>query len=385
MDHHTAGESHGRELVAIVSGVPAGVRLTQEDFDRDLARRQVGYGRGGRMAIEADTALVIAGVRGGVTTGAPVCCTIANRDWENWSDVMCAFGTPATGRAVTAPRPGHADLAGCQKTGATDARDVLERASARETAARVAAGAVAKSLLNAVGVSVRSWVERIGPVTTGPLSPAQVDADDVEASDVRCSDEEVAAQMRAAIDGAREAGESLGGVIVVAVEGAVPGLGGYASAGDRLDARLAAAVMSIPAIKSVEIGDGAASAALPGSKVHDPIVWAEGVGFARASNHAGGIEGGMTNGEIVLVRAAMKPIPTLMVPLRTVDMETHAAIDASRERSDVCAVPAAAVVAEAEVALVLADAYCRKFGADSLGDILEALSAYRRRIAREVG
>jgi chorismate synthase len=381
VEYRTAGESHGRGLVAIVSGVPAGLGLAQADLDIDLARRQAGYGRGGRMSIESDHAMVLAGVRGGRTTGAPVAITIANRDWDNWSDVMAPFGEIADGDRVTAPRPGHADLAGVQKTGSRDVRDVLERASARETAARVAAGAVAKALLARFGDVVHSWVERIGGATCGPLDPGAFDLLLVEASDVRCPDEATASAMRAAIDTARTQGESLGGVFVVAATGVDAGLGGYAEARDRLDARLAAAVMSIPAIKGVEIGDGFTAAGLPGSQVHDPIVFEKSSGYSRVSNRAGGVEGGMSNGETVLLRAAMKPIPTLTRPLPTVDIDTHEAVDANTERSDVCAVPAAAVVGEAEVAMVLADAYCRKFGGDSLDDLLAALVRYRARIA----
>jgi chorismate synthase len=382
MEYRTAGESHGRAIVALVSGVPAGVPLSQAVIDGDLARRQVGYGRGGRMAIERDRAMILSGIRFGHTIGSPVALTIGNRDWDNWTDVMATAGEGSDSARVTAPRPGHADLAGCLKTGSNDVRNVLERASARETAARVAAGGVARALLTAVGVRVFSWVERIGDATCGSLDPSSVDMEAVESSDVRCPDAETAIRMRHAIDIARDSGESLGGVFSVAAEGLVPGLGGYAEAAGRLDARLASAVMSVPAIKGVEIGDGFAAAARPGSQVHDPIMYEDGRGFFRATNHAGGIEGGMTNGEALVVRAAMKPIPTLMTPLATTDLDTHEPVDASRERSDVCAVPAAAVVAEAEVALVLADAYCAKFGEDCLDDMLAALAAYKERILR---
>jgi chorismate synthase len=382
MEYRTAGESHGRALVALVSGVPAGVPLSPAVLDADLARRQVGYGRGGRMAIEHDRAMIISGVRFGHTIGSPVALTIGNRDWDNWTDVMATAGEGLDSARVTAPRPGHADLAGCLKTGSDDIRDVLERASARETAARVAAGGVARALLTALGVRVFSWVERIGAAECGSLDPSSVDMDVVESSDVRCPDAESATRMRHAIDIARDAGESLGGVFAVAADGLVPGLGGYAEAGGRLDAHLASAVMSVPAIKGFEIGDGFAAAARPGSQVHDPIMYEDGRGFFRATNHAGGVEGGMTNGETLVLRAAMKPIPTLMTPLATADLDTHEAVDASRERSDVCAVPAAAVVAEAEVAMVLADAYCAKFGGDCLGDMLAALAAYKERILR---
>lgn len=380
MEYRTAGESHGRALVALVTGVPAGIPLSPEIIDADLARRQAGYGRGGRMAIERDRAMVLSGVRFGHTIGSPIALTIGNRDWDNWTDVMATAGEGLDSARVTAPRPGHADLAGCLKTGTRDVRDILERASARETASRVAAGGVARALLAALGVRVFSWVERIGDATCGPLDPSTVDPSVVETSDVRCPDPVAATAMRGAIDAARDAGESLGGVFVVVAQGLVPGVGGYAEAVTRLDARLAAAVMSVPAIKGVEIGDGFAAAERPGSQVHDPILFDEARGFFRASNHAGGVEGGMTNGESLVLRAAMKPIPTLMKPLPTADLDTHEAVDASRERSDVCAVPAAAVVAEAEVAMVLADAYCAKFGSDCLDDILAALSAYRERI-----
>jgi chorismate synthase len=293
---------------------------------------------------------------------------------------MDPFGTGEGIERVTAPRPGHADLSGVQRTGAADVRDILERASARETAARVAAGGVAKALLRAFGVEVRSWVERIGPAATGTLEPAAVPAEAVESSDVRCPDDAVAHAMRAAIDDAREAGESLGGVFAVCAEGLVPGLGSYAEAVTRLDGRLAGAVMSIPAIKGVELGDGFASAQRPGSGVHDEIVRADDGRLRRSTNRAGGLEGGMTTGEPLVVRAAMKPIPTLMRPLHTVDLDSGEVADAARERSDVCAVPAAAVVAEAEVAMVLAAAYQELFGGGCLDDMLRAYEAYRARI-----
>lgn len=380
MRYTTAGESHGQALVAVVTDVPAGVPLRQADIDADLARRQQGYGRGGRMRIETDVARVLSGVRFGSTLGSPVALLIENRDSANWTEVMAPFGEAEGVPRVTAPRPGHADLGGIQRTGASDARDILERASARETAARVAAGAVAKALLAQLGVSVRSWVETIGPASTGPLTPDAADAAAVVASDVSCPDESVAAAMRSAIDGAQQAGESLGGVFVVVADGLVPGIGGYAEAGTRLDARLAGAVMSIPAIRGVEIGDAFAAASLPGSQVHDEIVRATDGKLCRTTNRAGGVEGGMSNGEPIVVRAAMKPIPTLMRPLHTVDLETGEVVDAAKERSDVCAVPAAAVVAEAEVALVLADAYQDLLGRASLADMQAALRAYRARV-----
>lgn len=383
MRYTTAGESHGRALVAVVTGVPAGMPLLADGIDGDLARRQVGYGRGGRMRIESDRVLILSGVRHGRTIGSPVALTVANRDWENWNDAMSPEGEDSGSGRVTAPRPGHADLPGLLKTGANDVRDVLERASARETAARVAAGAVGRALLREVGVEVWSFVTAIGGVAMpGPAEPWTVPTEAVEASDVRCPDEDSAVAMRGAIDRASVSGESLGGEFVVCATGLVPGLGGYAQAAERLDARLAAAVMSVPAIKAVGIGEGAALAAVAGSSAHDAIVWEAGAGYRRLSNHAGGVEGGMTNGEPLVVTAAMKPIPTLAEPLMSVDIDTREAVDAARERSDVCAVPAAAVVAEAEVALVLADAYTRKFGGDCMGDLLASLAAYRERIAR---
>ncbi|MRS13154.1 MAG: chorismate synthase [Actinobacteria bacterium] len=381
MRYTTAGESHGRALLAIVSGVPAGVPVSQDAIDVQLARRQSGYGRGGRMGIETDTARVLSGVRFSHTIGSPVALLIENLDAQNWLEAMDVWGHGADVEPVTAPRPGHADLPGLQRTGAADVRDVLERASARETAARVAAGAIARAFLAEVGVLVRSWVEAIGGVGTGALVPSAVDQAAVAASDVSCPDPETAARMRTAIDAAHEQGESVGGTFTVCAEGLVPGLGTYAEAAERLDARLAAAVMSIPAIKGIEFGDGFACAARPGSAVHDEIVLEAPGRLRRASNRAGGVEGGMSNGEPLVLRAAMKPIPTLMRPLKTIDIATGEVADAAKERSDVCAVPAAAVVAEAEVAMVLADAYQDLFGHGPLADVQRALGDYRARIS----
>lgn len=383
MRYITAGESHGRVLTAIVTGVPAGVTLDTASIDADLARRQSGYGRGGRQRIEQDRVLVLSGVRFGRTIGSPIALSVANRDWDNWLDVMAATGDKPEGIRITAPRPGHADLAGVLKTGSDDIRDVLERASARETAARVVSGAVAKAVLAELGVEVRSLVTSIGAVATAlPDDPVRVDWDAVEASDVRCPDASAADEMRGAIDAARTDGESLGGTFVVVATGLVPGVGAYAQASERLDARLASAVVSIPAIKGVEFGDGFALAERVGSRAHDEIMNGPEGPFSRTTNRAGGLEGGMTNGEPLVVRVAMKPIPTLMRPLASVDIDTHEPVDASRERSDVCAVPAASVVAEAEVAMVLADAYLAKFGGDAIQDTKIALAAYRDRIAR---
>lgn len=380
MRYTTAGESHGRALTAIVTRVPAGIEVDPAQIDRDLARRQGGYGRGGRQRIETDRATVLSGVRFGRTIGSPVAVAVSNRDWDNWTDVMAAYGTKPDGVRETRPRPGHADLSGVQKTGSDDCRDILERASARETAARVAAGGLAKAFLRHVGVEVRSLVRSIGDASLPhDFDISAVDFEAVLASDVSCPDHVVAGAMRARIDEARAAGESLGGVFSVVVTGLVPGLGSYAEADRRLDSRLAAAVVSIPAIKGVEFGLGFESAARPGSRVHDEIVMGP-HGPVRASNNAGGLEGGMTNGEPLVVTAAMKPIPTLMSPLSTMDLDTHEAVDASTERSDVCAVPAAAVVAEADVAFVLAAAYLDKFGEDAVSDITESVGRYRGRL-----
>ncbi|MDZ4178283.1 MAG: chorismate synthase [Coriobacteriia bacterium] len=383
MRYVTSGESHGRALTATVLDVPAGVPVDQSRIDFDLARRQVGYGRGGRMRIEQDRALILSGVRFGQTIGSPVTLSVANRDWDNWTDVMAVTGESPSDARVTAPRPGHADLTGVLRNASNDVRDVLERASARETAARVAAGAIARAFLGELGVTVHSFVTSIGDVAIElPGDPASVDVTQVEASDVRCPDAAVTARMHEAIDAARTAGESLGGTFVVTASGLTPGLGDYAQADRRLDARLAAAIISIPAIKGVEFGDGFASASRPGSRVHDEILFSEARGYHRRTNHAGGLEGGMSNGEPLVIRAAMKPIPTLMKPLASVDIDTHEPVDASKERSDVCAVPAAAVVGEAEVAIVIAAAYLDAFGRTSLVDIKSSLQAYRSRIIR---
>jgi len=351
-------------------------------INTDLKRRQGGYGRGGRQRIETDRATVLSGIRFGATIGSPVCLTVANRDWDNWTDVMAAEGEKPASVRETAPRPGHADLGGVLKTGSNDMRDILERASARETAARVAAGGVAKAVLGLFGVQIASYVESIGAAACDGMDPAGVDFEAVEACDVRCPDADVAQAMRNEIDAARADGESLGGVFVVTASGLVPGLGSYAEATRRLDADLGASVLSIPAIKGVEFGDGFAAATRRGSTVHDEIRYAEGDGFSRATNRAGGLEGGMTNGELLVVRAAMKPIPTLMRPLGSVDLDTHEPVDASKERSDVCAVPAAAVVAEAEVAFALARAYLDTFGRDCADDMVAAWNRYRDRVSR---
>jgi chorismate synthase len=367
--------------VAVLEGLPAGLELAPEDIDRDLARRQLGHGRGGRMKIEKDRADVTAGIRHGRTLGGPVALLVANRDYANWEERMNPWPVNGQVDEVHLPRPGHADLAGVQKYGFTDVRNVLERASARETAARVAVGAVAKVLLRELGVDVRSHVTSIGSVEAperGELSPTAFDG--VDESPVRCLDTEASAAMVAEIDAARKANESLGGTYEVIAFGLVPGLGSHVSWEERLDGRLAQAIMSIQAMKGVGIGDGYALAPLPGSQAHDEIFWSEERGFFRETNHAGGVEGGMTTGDPLVVSGAMKPLPTLTKPLRSVDIATKEPAQALRERTDSCTVPAAAVVAEAMVALVLAAAYRDKFGVDHIEDVRGALDAYRERI-----
>ena len=362
----TAGESHGPALTAIVEGFPAGLTVDEEAIDRDLARRQAGYGRGERMAIERDHVEVLSGVIAGRTTGAPIALRIENRDWENWRARWEADDLPP----LTVPRPGHADYAGMIKYGLTDARPILERASARETAARVAAGALAKELLSSFGINLGSWVSEIGGIaTTIPDLPLRELWERAEKSDVRCPDEETGRQMQEAIDAAREAGDSLGGVFAVVANGVPEGLGSHVHWERRLDGRLAAALMSIPAIKGVEIGPAFTNARQPGTKVHDEILPDEREGTRRATNRAGGIEGGITNGEPVIVRAAMKPIPTTVIPQRSIDLATGKPAQTRYQRSDVCAVPAAAIVGEAMLAWVLADALVSKLGGDSVTEM----------------
>lgn len=380
MEFVTAGESHGPALTAIVTGVPAGVSIDIEAINRDLARRQGGYGRGGRQKIEHDTASILSGVRFSKTLGTPITLQVVNDDFANWADRMAVDGdAPTDLKRETCPRPGHADLVGMLKIASDDARDILERSSARETAARVAAGGIAKALLAELGVEVYSYVRRIGSVEL----PKDVSAERaaIEASECRCPDETTTRAMKELIDDARAKGESLGGEFVVVAEGLVAGLGSYTSGPGRLTSRLGAAAFSIPAIKGVEFGLGFEAARRPGSRVHDSIYYSEATGFTRASNNAGGLEGGMTTGEPLVMACAMKPIPTMMQPLDTVDTDTLMPVKASKERSDVCAVPAAAVVAEAEIAFVLADAYLEKFGADVVDDVIAAYDAYRERIA----
>jgi chorismate synthase len=377
----TAGESHGPGLTAVVEGLPAGIEVRPEDIDSDLARRQLGHGRGGRMKIEKDRAEVTSGIRHGHTLGSPVSLRIANRDYANWEERMNPWPVDAEVAEVHLPRPGHADLAGVQKYGFTDVRNVLERASARETTARVAAGALAKVYLRAFGVEIRSHVLQIGEVTAplrDDLTPGSFDG--VDESPVRCLDADASDAMVEEINRARKANESLGGVYETVAFGVTPGIGSHVSWDTRLDGRLAQAIMSIQAMKGVGIGDGFDLAGRVGSKAHDEIFYAEEQGFQRETNRAGGVEGGMTNGDPVVVRGAMKPLPTLTKPLRSVDIETKEPAQALRERTDSCTVPAAAVVAEAMVALVLADAYKDKLGGDHVDDAIAALRAYEERI-----
>jgi chorismate synthase len=377
----TAGESHGPGLTCIVEGLPAGLALEREALDRDLARRQLGHGRGGRMKIERDRVDVTAGVRHGRTLGGPIALRVDNRDFANWEERMNPWPVEAEVAEVHLPRPGHADLVGTWKYKLDDVRDVLERASARETAARVAGGALCKEFLRALGVEVHSHVTQITGVTA-PRRDGLTAADfaAVDESPVRCLDPDASRAMVAEIDRLRKANESLGGVFEVWAFGLVPGLGSHVSWEERLDGRLAGAMLSIQAIKGVGIGDGFGLADVPGSQAHDEIFFEEGRGYFRETNRSGGLEGGMTTGEPLVVRAAMKPLPTLTKPLRSVDITTHEPAEALRERTDSCTVPAAGVVGEAMVAFVLADAYRAKFGGDHIDDVRDAVRAYEERI-----
>lgn len=371
----TAGESHGPGLIALIDGVPAALELGPGDIDPDLHRRQLGYGRGARQRIERDTVRITAGVRQGRTTGAPIALQIANRDAVNWERVMSVERVPDAPAAVTRLRPGHADLAGALKYAHGDVRDVIERSSARETAARVAAGAVAKTILRVVGIDVRSETRAIGDVESAP----SFDIAAVEASEVRCADPERSREMVAAIAAARDAGDTLGGIVALRASGLVAGLGTSAQWDRRLDGRIGQALLSIQSAKGVQYADAFTAARERGSAVHDPITVRDGH-FARTRNRAGGLEGGMTNGEDLLVDVAFKPISTLMKPLPSADLRTGEAAPAHVERSDVCVVPAAGVVAEAMLAFVLADALLEKFGSDNVDDLRTAVDRYRARL-----
>lgn len=381
----TAGESHGQALVVILEGMPAGLRVDIAAIDRELARRQWGYGRGGRMKIERDQAEILSGVRHGLTLGSPIALMIENKDWANWTDVMATEPRDLPdekSRRLKRPRPGHADLAGGQKYDARDLRNVLERASARETAARVACGAIARQLLAAFNVEIRSHVIQLGGVPETPLSldweSIGTIADDAP---LRCADAAVQQRMIELIDETKRSGDTLGGIFEVVGSGLVPGLGSHTSWDSKLDGRLAQAVMSIPAVKAVSIGAGVEATALPGSEVHDEIFYDnEAQEFVRHTNRAGGLEGGVTNGAELRVRGFLKPISTLRRPLRSVDIDSKQEEAAAFERSDVTAVPAAGVIGEAMMALVLAAAMVEKFGGDSLGEMRRNFDGYSRQL-----
>ena len=379
----TAGESHGPELIAVLEGFPAGVPITLEDIQSDLARRKLGYGRGARMKFEADEVSLSGGIRHGLSQGGPVALRVGNTEWPKWETVMSPHPVEAEdldgGRAtpLTRPRPGHADLTGMQKYGFDDARPVLERASARETAARVALGAVARALLSGLGIQVLSHTVAVGPIAVpedAPI-PRQDDVDRLDENPLRCAHEATAQAMVAEVDAARKEGDTLGGVVEVVVRGLPPGLGSYVHWDRRIDAKLAGALMGIQAIKGVEIGDGFETTRRRGSLAHDEIVASED-GVTRTSDRAGGTEGGMTTGGVLRVRAGMKPISTVPRALRTIDTSTGKEAAAHHQRSDVCAVPAAGVVAEAMVMLVIADALMEKFGGDSLAEIIRNRDSY---------
>jgi chorismate synthase len=385
----TAGESHGPALVAVLDGVPAGVAVSTADLARDLARRRLGYGRGARMKFEQDEVELTGGVRHGLSMGGPIAVRVGNSEWPKWETVMAAdpvdpdlLAEQARNAPLTRPRPGHADLAGMQKYDLDDARPVLERASARETAARVALGAVAKAFLQqSAGVEIVSHVAAIGSVSAPrDVVPQPGDEEKVDASEVRCLDAAASAAMIAEIDETKRAGDTLGGVVEVLAYGLPPGLGSYAQGDRRLDARLAAALMGIQAIKGVEVGDGFELAGIRGSQAHDEIVRDDAGAVRRVSGRSGGTEGGMSTGEVLRVRAAMKPISTVPRALQTIDTASGAAAVAINQRSDVCAVPAAGVVAEAMVALVLADALLEKFGGDSVTETRRNVQGYLRRL-----
>ena len=374
----TAGESHGPFLTGILEGLPAGLSLDLNGINEELKRRQGGYGRGGRMKIETDKANILSGVRFSETLGSPITVQIVNKDFENWREKMSAFGE-ICGEKVTAVRPGHADLNGVLKYDRNDARDILERSSARETAMRVALGAICKQFLEKFGIEIFSHIIKIGGVS---VDESKIDLENPQKfeSELNVLDSEAEKLMKAKIDEAREKGDTLGGVFEIRVKGAPVGLGSHISFDSRLDGKLAGAIMSIQAIKGVEIGAGFKVADLPGSQIHDEMFLDDNGQIYRKTNNGGGIEGGMTNGETIIIRAAMKPIPTLMRPLNSVDIEKKVEIKASKERSDVTAVTAAAVVGEAMTAYILADAMLETFGGANMTDILNNFKAYNERI-----
>jgi len=385
----TAGESHGPQLTAIIEGMPAGIPLQADTINLELARRQQGYGRGDRMKIEKDTVEILSGVRWGETLASPVTLVVKNRDWANWNERMSPLAEHRDpSQAVTRPRPGHADLGGVMKYDHADVRNILERSSARETAVRVAVGAAARALLSVFGIRVGGYVSELGGVIAkSPDAPLEELWSIAARSELFCCDRDAEQEMKRMIDHAKSGGDTLGGVVEVQVSGVPPGLGSYVQWDRKLDARLAMALMSIQAIKGVELGIGFEAARLTGSLVHDEIFRDAGridqgaaSAYFRNTNRAGGIEGGMSNGETIVLRAAMKPIPTLYAPLRSVDIRTHEPFEAVVERSDTCAVPAALVVAEAVVAIEIANAFLEKFGGDSLPEIRRNYDGYRDQI-----
>lgn len=387
MRYLTSGESHGPQLTTIIEGLPAGLPLTAEDINADLARRQKGHGRGRRMVIEKDTVNITGGVRHGKTLGSPVCLVVENNDWKHWTKIMgiepiSDEEAETIARTVSRPRPGHADLNGGMKYGHRDMRNILERSSARETTVRVAAGAVAKTLLAQLGIQVGSHVLKIGGVEAKNVAYESMEQlqQVTEASPVRCLDPEVGQQMMDAIDNAKKNGDTIGGIVEVIVEGMPAGVGSYVHYDRKLDAKLAAAIMSINAFKGVEIGMGFEVADRFGSEVHDEIAWNEEQGYYRLSNRLGGFEGGMTSGMPIVVKGVMKPIPTLYKPLRSVDINTKEEFTASIERSDACAVPAAAVVAEAVVAWELAAAIVDQFPSDTFSGLASYMEQYRQQL-----
>ncbi|MCC9054991.1 chorismate synthase [Microbacterium sp. F2E] len=387
----TAGESHGPELVAFMEGLPAGVPISRAAIQQDLARRKLGYGRGSRMKFEEDELTISAGVRHGLSIGSPIALRVGNTEWPKWTEVMSAEPVEFTdrsrgrGAALTRPRPGHADLVGMQKYGFDEARPILERASARETAARVALGAIARSFLGELGIRLVSHTLSIGPVRVpdGAALPTPDDVDALDADPLRCFDAATSAAMVAEVDDAKKDGDTLGGIVEVLAYGVPPGLGSHVQWDRRLDGRLAQALMSIQAIKGVEVGDGFETTRRRGSAAHDELFAADG-GITRASDRAGGTEGGMSTGTVLRVRAGMKPIATVPHALRTIDVSTGEAATAHHQRSDVCAVPAAGVVAEAMVAIVLAEAVLEKFGGDALIETRRNLESYLAAIPEEL-
>jgi chorismate synthase len=379
----TSGESHGPQLTVIVEGLPAGLEISEEDLRRDLARRQGGHGRGGRQKIETDVARIVSGVRGGFTIGSPVTLVLENKDHVNWLAQMTPAREGFEPKPVTRLRPGHADLAGALKYGHTDIRNVLERSSARETATRVAAGGIARRLLGEFGVEILSFTQSIGSVDIGfgGADPGSISVDELEASPVRCPDPDASARMVAAIDEAAERGDTLGGTFRVVARGVPPGLGSYVHWDRKLDGRLAQAVLSINAVKAVEFGAGFAGVARPGSEFHDEIDYDNGR-FTHRTNRAGGLTGGVTNGEPIDLRVAIKPISTMKKPMQSIDLKTKEKTEAHYERSDVCVVPAAGVIGEAVVALTLADAFLEKFGGDSMAELDRNYRSYMESIAQ---